>query len=80
MPTEWVERYGERLSHERLPKEEEERKQYAHQVGADGWALLAALDAASTADWVKSLPAIMTLRTSLRPTGRAARARGTMAN
>lgn len=61
-PPEWVERYGERLEHERLPKEEEERKQYANQVGADGWTLLDALDAASTADWLKTLPAIMTLR------------------
>jgi transposase len=41
VPVEWVERYGERLEHERLPKEEEERKQYANQVGADGWMLLA---------------------------------------
>jgi transposase len=63
VPAEWVERYGERLEHERLPKEEEERTQYANQVGADGWALLAALDAASTADWLKTLPAVMTLRT-----------------
>src|SRR6266567_6997272 len=63
VPTEWVERYGERLEHERLPKEEEERKQYANQVGVDGWALLDALDAPSTADWLKTLPAIMTLRT-----------------
>ena len=66
VPTEWVERYGERLEHERLPKEEQERKQYANQVGADGWMLLAALDAAATADWMKTLPAVMTLRTSLR--------------
>jgi transposase len=63
VPPEWVERYGERLEHERLPKEEEERKQYANQVGVDGWALLDALDAPSTADWLKTLPAIMTLRT-----------------
>ena len=40
VPIEWVERYGERLEHERLPKEEDERKQYANQVGADGWVLL----------------------------------------
>src|SRR6266699_1061101 len=63
VPAEWVERYGERLEHERLPKEEEERKQYANQVGADGWVLLDALDASSTADWLKTLPAIKTLRT-----------------
>jgi transposase len=60
---EWVERYGKRLEHERLPKEEEERKQYANQVGADGWMLLDALDAPATPDWMKTLPAIITLRT-----------------
>jgi transposase len=63
VPTEWVERYGERLEHERLPKEEEERKQYANQVGADGWMLLDALQAPATPDWMKTLPAITTLRT-----------------
>src|SRR5258708_5988109 len=63
VPVEWVERYGERLEHERLPKEEEERKQYANQVGADGWMLLAALDASATPDWMKTLPAITTLHT-----------------
>ena len=60
---EWVERYGERLEYERLPKEEQERKQYANQVGTDGWMLLAAFDAAATPDWMKTLPAVMTLRT-----------------
>ena len=63
VPAEWVERYGERVEHERLPKEEEERKQYANQVGADGWMLLAALQAPDTPDWMKTLPAITTLRT-----------------
>jgi transposase len=73
VPAEWVERYGERLSHERLPKEEEERKCYANQVGADGWALLQALDAASTADWLKTLPAITTLRCIWAHQGRTTR-------
>ncbi len=63
VPSEWVERYGERLEHERLPKEEQERKQYANQVGTDGWMLLAAFDAAATPDWMNTLPAVMTLRT-----------------
>ena len=73
MPSERVERYGERLKYERLPKEEEDRKQYANQVGADGWAVLKALDAPSTADWLKTLLAILTLRTiweQLEPQGR----------
>src|SRR3989440_525587 len=63
VPAEWVERYGERLEHERLPKADEERKQYANQVGTDGWSLLTALDAIATPDWMKTLPAITTLRT-----------------
>src|SRR2546421_1617472 len=63
VPIEWVERYGERVYHERLPKDEQERKQYANQVGADGWMLLAALDASATPDWLSALPAIITLRT-----------------
>jgi hypothetical protein len=54
VPAEWVERYGERLEHERLPKEEEERGHYANQVGADGWTLLHALDAQSTADPIEN--------------------------
>src|SRR5712691_7446517 len=58
VPPEWVERYGERLEHERLPKEEQERQQYANQVGSDGWMLLTALDAITTPDWMKTLPAI----------------------
>ena len=62
VPTEWVERYGERLSHEHLPQGEDERKHYANQVGADGWVLLNVLDASSTADWLKTLPAVTTLR------------------
>jgi hypothetical protein len=56
------------LEHERLPKEEEERQQYANQVGADGWLLLDALQALSTPDWMKDLPAVTTLSTSLRTT------------
>jgi hypothetical protein len=68
VPAEWVERYGERLEHERLPQSDDERKLYANQVGADGWMLLQALDEALTADWMKTLPAVSTLRTSLRAT------------
>ena len=43
--------------------EEQERKAYANQVGADGWMLLDALEAPATPDWMKTLPAITTLRT-----------------
>ena len=63
VPVEWVERYGQRLEEERLPKEEQERTQYANQVGADGWMLLDALQAPCVPDWMKTLPAVTTLRT-----------------
>jgi hypothetical protein len=55
VPVEWVERYGERLSHERLrDAEEQEPKQYANQVGTDGWLLLAALEASPTPDPIEN--------------------------
>lgn len=58
-----AERYGQRLEEERLPKEEQERLQYANQVGADGWMVLDALQAPCTPDWMKTLPAVTTLCT-----------------
>jgi transposase len=63
VPVEWVERYGQRLEEERLPKEEQERMQYVNQVGADGWMLLDALQAPCSPDWMNTLPAVTTLRT-----------------
>jgi transposase len=62
VPAEWVERYGKRLEEERLPKEGPERQQDANQVGADGWMLLQALQAAHTPEWMKTLPAVSTLQ------------------
>ncbi len=56
IPVEWVERYGQRLEEERLPKEEQERKQYANQVGTDGWMLLDALQAPCTPDPIENAP------------------------
>jgi transposase len=63
VPMSWVERYGERLEHERLPKEEQERKQYVNQVGTDGRFLLSVLESPDTPDWVNTLPVIDTFRT-----------------
>jgi hypothetical protein len=63
IPIEWVERYGQRLEEEREPSGEQERKQYANQVGTDGWLLLDALQAPCTPDWMKTLPAVTTLHT-----------------
>jgi transposase len=38
-PPPWYERYGKRIEDTRLPQVEAEREAYAHQVGADGFAL-----------------------------------------
>jgi transposase len=59
---EWVERYAHRVEEYRLPSSKAEREQYANQVGADGWQLLDAIDAASTLSWLRELPAVQTLR------------------
>jgi len=56
IPVEWVERYGQRLEEEREPVEEQERTQYANQVGADGWMLLDALQASCTPDPLENAP------------------------
>jgi transposase len=56
IPVEWVERYGQRLEEEREPLEEQERTQYANQVGADGWMLLDALQASCTPDPLENAP------------------------
>jgi transposase len=68
VPAEWVERSGQRLEEERLPKEGSERLKLANQVGADGWMLLHALQAAPTPEWMQTLPAVTTLQSSLRAT------------
>ncbi len=41
----WLERYGHRVEEYRLPNGEEKRKALLHQVGQDGWGLLAAIEA-----------------------------------
>jgi hypothetical protein len=41
---EWVERYGHRAEEYGLPSGEDKRQQFLHQVGQDGWGLLAAIE------------------------------------
>jgi len=59
---EWLERYGHRAEEYRLPNGEEKRQALLHQVGQDGWGLLAALHAEPTIDWMLSIPAVATLQ------------------
>lgn len=58
----WKERYGHRYDGYRLPVSSEERQHYANVIGADGWYLLATLEAEETPAWLRELPAVETLR------------------
>ena len=61
-PPAWFERYGRRVEGYRLPKTESDRTTLAAEIGADGQALLDAIDAASAYGWLDNLPAVQTLR------------------
>jgi transposase len=53
----WIERYGPRVEEARLPKGREKRDQLAQTIGADGAALLAAIDT-DAPTWLRALPAV----------------------
>ena len=58
----WFERYGRRVEDYRLPKRREEREALALEVGADGFALLDALDAPDAPAAAHRVPMVGTLR------------------
>lgn len=58
----WPERYGPRIAAARLPKKEAERLAMLEQIGRDGAALLAAVDATDTPRAVRESDAIELLR------------------
>jgi transposase len=62
IPAEWLERYGQRVEHYRLPKADQERKALAEQIGADGLQLLHALEQADAPVGLPELPGIQLLR------------------
>jgi transposase len=62
LPAVWRERYAHRVEEYRLPSGTAEREQYANRVGADGWRLLDAVDAAATPVGLRDLPAVQALR------------------
>ena len=57
-----LERYGRRCDESRIPAGQEQRRAFAQLVGADGRALLAALDAPDAPAWLSDVPAVATLR------------------
>src|SRR3954453_20224907 len=58
----WFERYGRRVEEHRLPKGRTEREALALAVGADGFALLDALDAPEAPAAAREVPMVRTLR------------------
>ena len=58
----WGERYTRRVEEYRLPKDQETRTVLVTTIGQDGYALLTALDAPTSPDTLRDLPAIQTLR------------------
>jgi len=61
-PPEWYERYSHRVENYQLPKTDAARKALAAVIGADGQALLQALDATVEQPWLREIPAVQTLR------------------
>jgi transposase len=58
----WAERYGPRLDEYRLPKGQAEREALAEQIGHDGFQLLRAVYAPAAPPWLRTVPAVQTLR------------------
>jgi transposase len=58
----WLERYGSRMEDYRLPESKDERVAFATTIGADGLALLQAVHAVDAPDWLRVVPAVVTLR------------------
>lgn len=59
---EWLERYGHRAEEYRLPSGADKRQRLLHQVGQDGWNLLAAIESDPQCHWMRSIPAVDTLQ------------------
>jgi transposase len=58
----WVDRYGARADAWRLPETAAKRRQWAVQVGQDGYALLEAVGDATSPGWLREVPAVEVLR------------------
>src|SRR5690242_8524978 len=56
--SEWLERYGHRAEEYRFPSGEDKRQQLLHQVGQDGWGLLAVIESDLQSQWMLSIPAV----------------------
>jgi transposase len=61
-PPAWFKRYARRIEEYRLPRGREAREALALEIGADGFLLLAALDAPATPAEARAVPMVRTLR------------------
>jgi transposase len=61
-PPDWIARYDRRAEDDRLPASKVARETLALTIGADGYALLRAIYAASAPLWLREVPAVQTLR------------------
>ncbi len=61
-PAEWHQRYDHRVEESRLPPSDAARERYLRTAGADGAALLAAVDAPDAPPGLRELPAVAVLR------------------
>jgi transposase len=59
---EWADRYARRIEDDRLPAKQAAREALALAIGADGYALLAAVYDADAPAWLREVPAVETLR------------------
>src|SRR5712691_4830975 len=61
-PDEWHERYDHRVEEYRLPKGQAKRTARVETIGADGDALLEAIDTTAELNWLQHVPAVQILR------------------
>jgi len=62
MDVSWPDRYATRIEQYRLPKEDTKRQEVALTFGADGYQLLDAIYHPTAPAWLRSIPAVETLR------------------
>ena len=62
IPPEWVDRYWRNSEWNRLPIKDEKIQELADAIGRDGHALLDAIWSDQSLEWMRSLPAVETLR------------------
>ncbi|MEU5307102.1 transposase [Streptomyces noursei] len=63
MDPQWQERYGTRVDAYRLPADEQERRDLAGQIAADGYHLLEVVFAPAAPAWLREVPVVGVLRT-----------------